>query len=39
MSITQSTTDQLILEQHDRVLLIKLNRPGSPQRHQPRHAR
>ena len=27
MSITQSTTDQLILEQHDRVLLIKLNRP------------
>ena len=27
MSITQSATDQLILEQHDRVLLIKLNRP------------
>ena len=27
MSITQSTTDELILEQHDRVLLIKLNRP------------
>ena len=27
MSLTQSTTDALILEQHDRVLLIKLNRP------------
>ncbi len=27
MSITPSSTDELILEQHDRVLLIKLNRP------------
>ncbi len=27
MSITPSSTDALILEQHDRVLLIKLNRP------------
>ena len=27
MSITQSSTDELILELHDRVLLIRLNRP------------
>ena len=27
MSIHQSSTDELILELHDRVLLIKLNRP------------
>ena len=27
MSFTQSSTDELILELHDRVLLIRLNRP------------
>ena len=27
MSLTQSSTNELILEQHERVLLIKLNRP------------
>ena len=27
MSLTQSSSNELILEQHERVLLIKLNRP------------